>query len=70
MNKGYGKCIRIDNGDGSTMEVPIDRAYEKIRDNYTDPQPVFDLLHDGQPVRTTFATYQLVSSYYLINKGR
>lgn len=60
MIKGYDKCIRIDNGDGSVMDVPIGRAYEKIRDHYIEHQPVFDQLHNGEPIRTTFATYQLV----------
>ena len=56
----HDKCVRIDNGDGTEMCVPISRAYDKIRENYVDAQPVFDQLHAGQPIRTTFATYQLV----------
>ena len=52
-------CVRIDNGDSRESIVPTEQAYRAIESCYVDAQPVKDALHDGQPIRTVFAIYEL-----------
>ncbi len=56
------RCVRMDNSDGSTMEVPVERAIENIRDNYVDVDPVIEEFRRGVAVRTKLATYRLMKS--------
>jgi len=64
MMTNYDTCIRVDHEDGQEFEVPIEQAYEAIQSCYDghpdSQQAVRNELHDGHPVRTTFATYRIV----------
>lgn len=51
--------MRTDKSTGEETQVPIKRAYEIIAENYIDQQPVREMLHDGYPIDTAFATYDL-----------
>ena len=56
----YDKCIRIDAEDGTVEDCSINHAYRQIEECYKPSQPAKDQLHNGEPIRTTFAIYQVV----------
>jgi hypothetical protein len=58
----YDKCIRIDLSTGEQTDCELSRAERAICNCYKPSQPLMDMLHDGERVRTMFAIYQVVRS--------
>ena len=56
----YDKCIRTDLGTGEQEDCDLARAEKAIRNCYKPSQPLLDMLHNGERVRTTFAILQIV----------